>query len=158
MMYCLDGFKEIKLGRQAAWRLDAFVLCRHIGWWHCSRKSNSVVKLLGGRGAFGLVSSLWLVALFKEVKLGRQAAWRPGAFRLVSSHWLVALFKEIKLGRQAAWRPGAFELVSSQWTKSNSVVKLLGGRGAIGMVLLSWLVWLRAVLIKRKPLFCQVYP
>ena len=27
--------------------------CRHIGWWHCSRKSNSVVKLFGGRGAIG---------------------------------------------------------------------------------------------------------
>ena len=80
--------------------------CRHIGWWHCSRKSNSVVKLLGGWGPFGLVSSHWLVALFKEIKLGRQAAWRLGAFELVSSHWLVALFKEIKLGRQAAWRLG----------------------------------------------------
>ena len=52
--------------------------CRHIGWWHCSRKSCSVVKLLGGRGAFGLVSSHWLVALFMEIMLGRQAAWRPG--------------------------------------------------------------------------------
>ena len=53
--------------------------------------SSSVVKLLGGRGT-RFVSSHWLVARFKEFKLGRQAAWRPGAFGLVSSGWLVALF------------------------------------------------------------------
>ena len=92
--------------------------------------SVSVVKLLGGCGAFGLVSSHWLVALFKEISSVVKLLGGRGAFGLVSSHWLVALFKEVKLGRQAAWRPGAL-LVSSQWIKSNSVVKLLGGRGAI---------------------------
>ena len=71
--------------------------CRHIGLWHCSRKSNLVVKLLGGR-----VHSGWC----------RHIGW---------------------------WHCSR---------KSNSVVKLLGGRGASGMVLLSWLVWLRAVLMK----------
>ena len=73
--------------------------------------SNSVVKLLGGRGSFGMVSSSWLAALCKQLlcfksncevlglclgfKLGRQAAWRPGTFGMVLSSWLAALCKQL---------------------------------------------------------------
>ena len=59
---------------------------------------------------------------FEGLELGRQAAWRPGTIGMVSSIWLAALCKQLlclkviarylgsgyglKLGRQAAWRPG----------------------------------------------------
>ena len=66
-----------------------------------------------------------------ELKLGRQAAWRPGSIGMVSSSWLAALCKQLLclkviarylgsgygliLGRQAAWRLGTIGMVSSGW-------------------------------------------
>ena len=37
------------------------------GTWTLTAGSNSVVKLLGGRGTFGMVSSSWLAALVQAV-------------------------------------------------------------------------------------------
>ena len=45
------------------------------------------------------------MALFKEIKLGRQAAWRLGCIRVGVVTLVGGTVQEIKLGRQAAWRP-----------------------------------------------------
>ena len=100
----------LKLGRQAAWR----------------------------PGTIGMVSSSLLAAPCKQLlclkvtarylgsgcrlKLGRQAAWRPGTIRMVLSSWLAAPCKQLL----------CLQVIAETWalaTGSNSVVKLLGGRG-----------------------------
>ena len=62
---------------------------------------------------------------FEGLELGRQAAWRPGTIGMVLSSWLAALCKQLLCLKVIA------RYLGSGLTGSNSVVKLLGGRGAI---------------------------
>ena len=111
--------------------------------WLCSMgRRYSVVKLLGGRvcNRGGVVKTVvgtgcWLLlscgcvswAVYGGFKLGRQAAWRPRCNRCGVVKWLVALCSLLVICDCV--------LLGLCMRGSSSVVKLLGGRGAIMVVL-----------------------